>query len=321
MGMCGHRVWHRQASRRRKAGARGLMVGVLLPAAVVVVVALVAAGGCAGAMVRVAGEPEVLRDTPTLPPRTADELVRFVQQAAGHVQRHGTEAFEAFAAGDGPWRYADVHLFVLDPEGEALYYSSAPHLVGRDVAPFTDLEGRPFVHWQLAAAHEPGGTAWAFYKWPRPHDFEPTWTATYVQRVTARDGRRYVVGAGIYAMDVDGTLLRALVARADERLRDNPEAARRAIDDPQGPFAYREARVLVINDASGVEAGPALTAMPPALARWIHEGEADSTTFRLRLPGSAERTDAPAQGGAAVYAKRVDVEGVPRVVVAMWTPQ
>lgn len=263
------------------------------------------------------GDAATATGVPETAPRTSEELIELVQQAAGHLQREGGGALEDFNDADGPWRRSDVHLFVLSPAGRALHYSKAPHLVGQQIAGFTDTtDGRPFVHWQLAALDAEDGTSWAFYRWPRPQSIEPSWIATYSQRVTGRDGQAYVVGAGVFNLSPDATLLHELAAHAAGELRQRPDAARRELDDPHGRFAYRDVRVVAVDAEGRAHAGAGDAAIPPEVVTWLgqqaaEDGEAEERT--LEIP--------PVAGGAGGHAvaKRVEVDERPLAVVALHT--
>ena len=220
--------------------------------------------------------PMVAHGVPDDEPDSAQELVRFVRQAAGQVQRSGRSALATFGASDSPWQFRDTYIFVLDGEGQALYYDSAPHLVGQDLTPFTDTSGRPFVQWQLEALNNESGTAWAFYRWPRPQAIEPAWVASFAQRVAGPDNQMYLVGAARYELEPHIALLRALSATAAAQLQQDSTMAMRDVRDPQGPLVYRDAHVVVLDEAGRIVASPQAKtpALPDAVKRWVHAGDA-----------------------------------------------
>ncbi|MFW6060735.1 MAG: cache domain-containing protein [Phycisphaeraceae bacterium] len=254
-------------------------------------------GACAAPGTQRAPLPEMpptASGVPSDTPDSTEALMRFVAQAAGQVQREGRAALEAFAADDGPWQYRDAHLFVLDAEGEALHYDGAPHLVGQDLRGFTDTSGRPFVQWQLEALNNDSGTASAFYRWPRPQGIEPVWVASFAQRTAGPNDRMYLVGALRYELPIDATLLRQLAESAADRLRASPGALLREVRDPQGPWIYREAHVMVVSADGEVVAAPRSRndALPEAARQWLEQQDEalvsdDVHGRRVRVHGEA----------------------------------
>ncbi len=277
--------------------------------------------------------PPVGHGTPTQAPTDTAALMQYVKQAAGVVHREGRDAFNTFASPEGSWLYHDTFLFVMNEAGETLYHSDAPQLVNRgEMVALTDVEGRPFVHWQMAAAQgarETGtadtagtagtaGTAWAFYKTTRPRSFEPVWVATYTQRVRTPNDEVWVVGGGVYELAQGRALLRTLATWVGDRLQQDREVTLRQVRQPRGPFAYRQTHVVITDNTGHVLAAPTdhKSEFPADLVQWIRgggEGWHQWPATASIEKSSHESTTSP----DGVYAQRVQAGGEHDVVVAI----
>ena len=258
----------------------------------------------------------VARGTPSAPPDNAAALRRFVQQAAGRLQRDGENAFQAFAQSDSPWQQRGTFLFVMTSDGTVRYHDSSPHLVGRDVSTITDVDGRPFAHWQLEPATGPRETTWVFYKWPPPNGIQPVWTATYVQRVST-DANTWLIGAGVPRLNPDATLLEAVAKQAAAQLQRAPAETRRRLRDAQGPYVYRDMRVIVVDGDAEPTARPSAQKVPVSpplprgLTQWLRDGGTGLHTVATSASGNKPP---PAQ---QVFAEPVSVNGDTRLVLAL----
>lgn len=103
------------------------------------------------------------------------------------------EAAKAFNA-DGPFKYGEIYVNVIDFAGVWKVYPPRPAGVGQSVINVKDPDGRFIVQDVLAVAKDKG-EGWVEYRWlnPASNKIEPK--ITYVKRVPGQDLVAYV---GIY---------------------------------------------------------------------------------------------------------------------------
>ena len=121
-----------------------------------------------------------------------------------------------------------------DPAGE-----------GQNVSGMKDLLGRPFGKMILEAAGSPSGEGWVHYMYPEPGDIFPTWKSTFVKRVTFPSGKQYVIGCGIYNMQMDKAFIEDVVNRAAALVADRGKEAFGQLRDKTGPFVFMDTYVFV----------------------------------------------------------------------------
>ena len=126
----------------------------------------------------------------------AAEIENLVGQAADTLESAGREAFAAFRRKNGPWRYGDVYLFVVDMRGIVLFNAAQPNREGRDILGEHDANGKQF-HKDFIDIVARFGSGWVDYMFPRPHRTVPEVKWSYVCR-TSVDGVSAIVGAGVY---------------------------------------------------------------------------------------------------------------------------
>lgn len=123
-------------------------------------------------------------------------VVDQVDDAAALIAREGEAAFEVLRDRTSGFRFLDAYVFVLDWEGNQLVNAGFPELEGTNTIDLEDLDGKNIGRAMMALLEQqPSG--WVDYLWPRPGDRRPARKSAYVRRVD-RDGKRYLVGAGIY---------------------------------------------------------------------------------------------------------------------------
>jgi cytochrome c len=185
-------------------------------------------------------------------PTTTEGLIAFVQAAATQVHERGTAAFDEFARRGSVWNHDDTYLFVTDDRTDRIVFHGAnPELVGRKMEELVGAEGRDFGGFTedtLELMHH----AWAFYKWRRPSGGWPVWKASYNLRVAGPSGERFIVGSGVFELNVDRKLVTELVDMAAAWVEHKRQKALKLIRDPNGPFVYRKTRVFVINTSGDV---------------------------------------------------------------------
>lgn len=258
-------------------------------------------------------------------PRTTRELKASVRNAARLVERQGEAAFAAFDAPSGPWRRGDESLFVIDASGTFVYHGFDATLLGTNASDLADEDGRPYgKRWAEIAAGKPA-TGWAFHERTRPESRRPEWTATHLAHARTPSGAVLTVGSGVHGLEPDRELLVDLVEDAVAALDRGGNTALLAIDDPKGPFVYRDVAVFVM-EMDGVLRANAL--FPELVGQSIFEfrgpdgkSPADEhiRVAKTRGYGFCEYAwhhPDGAPGRKLAYVRRVSFEGRPVVVGA-----
>ncbi|WP_029009105.1 cache domain-containing protein [Azospirillum halopraeferens] len=133
--------------------------------------------------------PAAAGDKPTM-----DDARALTLKAADLVATAGLEEAAATFNADGPFKYGEIYVNVIDMDGVWKVYPPRPAGVGQSVLNVKDADGKLLVQDIIAVARGPG-EGWVEYRWlnPASNRIEPK--VTYVKRVPGRDLIAYV---GIY---------------------------------------------------------------------------------------------------------------------------
>jgi signal transduction histidine kinase len=202
-----------------------------------------------GCGVYLADAPE---EVPPEPRLDARGLVALVGEAAALVAREGESAYAELRRRDTKWFRGDVYFFAWTMDGVRRLHAADPRLEGSEASGLTDVVGRPVGRMVLEAAQGPAGEGWVHYMYPEPGSIFPAWKSTFVKRVTLPGGGQRVLGAGLYAMQLDEPMVEALVDRAAALVAARGREAFPALRDRAGPFVFMDTYVFV-DDAQGVE--------------------------------------------------------------------
>ncbi|MBC5773048.1 cache domain-containing protein [Pontibacter sp. KCTC 32443] len=187
---------------------------------------------------------------------TAPELVELVREAAALLEKEGEKAFPEFKKQGTKWLHDDIYFFIWTMDGvRALHpeiHPEKPEVEGKDARDAKDAIGKPYGKLFLEAASTPEGEGWIHCMWPKPFDIFPTWKSCFVKRVTFPSGKEYLVGSGIYNMQVDKTIIEDVVDRAAALVQERGKAAFDLLRDKKGPFYFMDTYVFV-ESPEGVE--------------------------------------------------------------------
>jgi signal transduction histidine kinase len=190
-----------------------------------------------------------LEDAPRAPAptnmTTGAQLARLVRAAAALLEMEGEKAYAAFREKGSRWYGDHSYLFAFDADGRRAFHAAEPESEGRDDSDLRDAEGRPIVRMILAAAASPAGEGWVHYLYPRPGELFPVWKSSFVRGVTYPDGGRYVVGSGLYGMQMEQSFIEDLVDRAADLVADRGPEAFPLLRDRAGPFVFMDTYVFV----------------------------------------------------------------------------
>jgi signal transduction histidine kinase len=196
-----------------------------------------------GCGVYLADAPKAARAAATM---TAPELMRLVRDAAAVFEQRGEQAFPEFRQKGSRWFRNDTYFFVQTLEGRSVLHAADPEgLEGSDVSGLTDILGRPFGRMIPEAGSSPSGEGWVHYMYPKPEEIFPSWKSMFVKRVAFPSGRQYLVGSGIYNMQMDRVFVEDLVDRAAALVARLGADAFPLLRDKTGPFVFMDTYVFV----------------------------------------------------------------------------
>ena len=176
---------------------------------------------------------------------TAPELMTLVRQAASILEKEGEHAYPEFRSKGSRWFLNDIYLFVFTMDGTRAFHAADPETEGRNDIGLKDVLGRPIVKMILEAGANPTGEGWVHYMYPEPGDIFPAWKSSFVKRVTYPSGKQYLVGCGIYNMQMDKVFIEDLVNRAAALVADRGKEAFGQLRDKTGPFIFMDTYVFV----------------------------------------------------------------------------
>ena len=185
---------------------------------------------------------------PAEPKTTAPQLMSLVDGAASLLQQEGEKAYAEFRRKPSKWFQDDTYLFVWTVDGTRTFHAANPEGEGQDVRDLKDILGRPIGKMFLEVATSPSGEGWVHYMYPEPGNMFPTWKSTYLKRVTFPSGKQYLVGSGIYNMQMDETFIEDVVNRASALVETEGKNAFDQLRDKTGPFAFMDTYVFVTRD-------------------------------------------------------------------------
>lgn len=202
-----------------------------------------------GCGVYLADAPKAISTTKKM---TAPELMTLVREAAVVFEQRGEKAFPEFRQKGSKWFRDDTYFFVWTLDGTRIFHAANPAGEGVNMRESKDVLGRPMGQMFLEAAATPAGEGWAHYMYPEPGDIFPTWKSTFVKRVTFPSGTRYIIGCGIYNMQMNKTFIEEVVNRAADLVANRGKEAFSQLRDKTGAFVFMDTYVFV-NSVNGKE--------------------------------------------------------------------
>lgn len=257
------------------------------------------------------------------------ELVYTVDDAAKLLAAQGTAAFAEFAKPDTRWLHGTSYLYVYAANGDCLFNSGQPDIVGRNMQDYRDVGGRPVVQelMQIAADPEPHAAGWVFFLFQEGNVLTPVWKMSYNVKTTLPDGRVVVVGSGRSNLKMERQFVTDRVDAAAALLAaQGRDAAFKDIADPSSRFNVLGSYLFVLDMQGHTVIDPSFPTMPgrdlsgmtDAIGRsYVRElltKLADADTASTMFFWQANASDVPAR--KAIYARKVSVDGVDYVVGA-----
>ena len=195
-----------------------------------------------GCGVYLADAPKARRAAKTM---TAPELMALVREGAAVLEQQGEKAYPAFRKKGSKWFRDDTYFFVWTMDGTRVFHAADPTGEGRNDSGIKDVLGRPFGKMFLEVGASSSGEGWVHYMYPEPGDIFPTWKSTFVKRVTFPSGKPYVIGCGIYNMQMDKAFVEDVVNRAAALVAAQGKEAFGQLRDKTGPFVFMDTYVFV----------------------------------------------------------------------------
>jgi len=124
-----------------------------------------------------------------------------VAVACALLEKEGEPAFAKFQGDGSDFLYEGTYMWIhsLD-DGTMLMHPMKYKLNGKNVISLKDKKGKRFfstMNKQVKAS----GDAWVEYYWPKPGTNEIVRKISFVKGCTMPDGRKVVVGSGLYKFD------------------------------------------------------------------------------------------------------------------------
>ncbi|HLN99293.1 MAG TPA: cache domain-containing protein [Pyrinomonadaceae bacterium] len=196
-----------------------------------------------------------LTDAPKATPvakLTAPELMTLVREGTTVLEKQGEKAYPEFRKKGSKWFSDDTYFFVWTMDGTRTFHAADPRLEGRDDGGIKDVLGRPYAQMFREVAASTSGEGWVHYMYPEPGDIFPTWKSAFVKRLTFPSGKQYLLGSGIYNMQMDKAFIEDVVNRAAALVGQRGREAFAQLRDKKGPFVFMDTYVFV-DTPDGIE--------------------------------------------------------------------
>jgi signal transduction histidine kinase len=206
-------------------------------------------GVLVGCGVYLADAPKAARSKKAM---TASQLMALVRDAAAVFEKQGEKAYPEFRKKGSKWFRDDTYFFVWTMDGTRVFHAANPTGEGQNMSDVKDIIGRRWGKMFLDAAASTPGEGWIHYMYPEPGDIFPTWKSAFVKKVTFPSGKQYIVGCGIYNMQMDKAFIEDVVNHAAVVIGERGKEAFSQLRDKTGPFVFMDTYVFV-NTPDGVE--------------------------------------------------------------------
>lgn len=177
---------------------------------------------------------------------TAPELMALVREGATLLEAKGEKAYPEFRTKGSRWFQGDTYFFIWKMDGTRVLHAADPGKEGVNDSEATDVLGRPYGKMFLEAANNPTGEGWVHYVYPEPGSIFPIWKSTFVKRVTYPDGEQYLIGSGVYNMQMDKAFIEDVVNRAADLVAKEGDASFAELRDRKGPYYFMDTYVFVM---------------------------------------------------------------------------
>jgi len=196
--------------------------------------------------------PNATKEISTAKKLTAPELMTLVREGATMLEKDGEMAYPEFRKKGSKWFSDHTYLFIFNIDGTRVFHPAEPESEGQNDMGLKDVMGRPIGKMIIETGANNTGEGWVHYMYPQPGEAFPTWKSSFVKRVTYPNGKQYILGSGIYNMQMDKAFIADVVNRAADLLKEHGKEAFGQLRDKKGSFVFMDTYVFVDNP-EGVE--------------------------------------------------------------------
>jgi signal transduction histidine kinase len=183
---------------------------------------------------------------------SASQLMALVRDAAKIFEQKGEEAFPEFRQKGSKWFRDDTYFFAWSMDGIRIFHAANPAGEGENMSGIKDVIGRPWGKMFLGTVNSSQSEGWVHYMYPEPGDIFPTWKSSFLKRVSFPSGKDYLVGCGIYNMQMDKAFIEDVVNRACDLISSKGRKAFDELRDKKSSFNFMDIYVFV-DDPQGME--------------------------------------------------------------------
>jgi signal transduction histidine kinase len=194
---------------------------------------------------------EVSRESSVYKYKQTQELVFLVKDAASAIEKNGEAVFFEFKKENSKWRHDDIYIFIIDINGNMILHPD-PALQGKNEMELKDVNNKLIIKGFIDAVSGDKKEGWFHYQWTEPGSIFPLWKSSFVQLVTAPSGKKYIVGSGLYNMNIEKEFLVSLVDSAAALIEKEGKTAFQKLRDKAGQFMFMDIYVFV-DKPDGVE--------------------------------------------------------------------
>lgn len=196
--------------------------------------------------------PGASKEISTAKKMMAPELMTLVREGAAVLEKDGEMAYPEFRKKGSKWFSDHTYLFIFNMDGTRVFHPAEPESEGQNDLGLKDVMGRPIGKMIIETGVNNSGEGWVHYMYPQPGEAFPTWKSSFVKRVTYPNGKQYILGSGIYNMQMDKAFIEDVVNKAAYLVKEHGKEAFSQLRDKKGPFVFMDTYVFVDN-AEGVE--------------------------------------------------------------------
>ncbi len=176
---------------------------------------------------------------------TAPQLMTLVRDGATLLEQKGELAYPEMREKGSKWYRDDTYFFIWTMDGAREFHATDKSIEGQHAADAKDVIGRPYGRMFLDAANSTDGEGWIHYMYPEPGNLFPIWKSAFVKRVTYPSGKQYMVGSGIYRMQMDKAFIEDMVNHASAVIAAEGKDGFAKLRDKTGPFVFMDTYVFV----------------------------------------------------------------------------